>query len=100
MQSEKLTSDGPTNTGTIASSTQENGALFNPVRGLEKQSPKQQEQATSQSLPQSVSMQLVDLMRKVVENEVTPTTVRAACECARTVNELLKTNLEMIKRGL
>jgi hypothetical protein len=47
-----------------------------------------------------VSVQLVALMKQVVEKEVNPTTVRAACECARTVNELLKTNLEMIKRGL
>lgn len=67
---------------------------------LERQSPKPQEQVTSESLPRSVSVQLVELMRQVVAKEVNPTTVRAACECARTVNELLKTNLEMIKRGL
>lgn len=100
MQSEKLTSDGPMRTGTSESHTPASGALFNPVLASEKQLAKPQEQATSQSLPQSVSVQLVDLMRKVVEKEVSPTTVRAACECARTVNELLKTNLEMIKRGL
>lgn len=66
----------------------------------DKQLQKQPEPETSQSLPFSVSTQLVQLMKQVVAQEVNPTTVRAACECARTVNELLKTNLEMIKRGL
>jgi len=79
---------------------QKNGDQDSQPQDLEKQLLKPAEQVTSQSLPQSVSVQLVALMKQVVEKEVNPTTVRAACECARTVNELLKTNLEMIKRGL
>lgn len=100
MQSAKPTNDGPMRTGTNESNTPANGAPFNPAPGSEERLLKPQEPVTSQSLPQSVSVQLVGLMRQVTEKEVTPTTVRAACECARVVNELLKTNLEMIRRGL
>lgn len=100
MQSEKHTDDGQWKTGTTGSNMRGIGAPSSHSPASCGLSLKPAEQATSQSLPQSVSVQLVDLMRKVVEKEVSPTTVRAACECARTVNELLKTNLEMIKRGL
>jgi len=94
------TSYGRKTTGTGELNMQETGVQNNQPPNSEKQLAKQPEQVTSQSLPFSVSTQLVALMKQVVEKEVTPTTVRAACECARTVNELLKTNLEMIKRGL
>ena len=78
---------------------QESGEPNSRVSDSDKQLQKQLNQETSQSLPRSVSLQLVDMMKKVVEKEVNPTTVRAACECARVVNELLKTNMEMLKRG-
>jgi hypothetical protein len=100
MQSEKLINDGQMKIGMTESDMQESGDQTSQPLDSEKQLVKQQGQETSQSLPQSVSVQLVALMRQVTEKEVTPTTVRAACECARVVNELLKTNLEMIRRGL
>lgn len=100
MQSENATNDGQKKIGAKELSTRENGAQNSPSPGSDKQLLKPQRPETSQNLPESVSVQLVDLMRKVVASEVNPTTVRAACECARVINELLKTNLEMIRRGL
>lgn len=67
--------------------------------GLEKQSAMQNNQVTSESLPKSVSLQLYDLMNRVVETEVTPQTVNAACSCASEIHKILKLNFEMKKQG-
>lgn len=66
---------------------------------LEKQSVKQGSQAISESLPKSVSLQLYDLMNRIVETEVTPQTVHAACSCASEIHKILKLNFEMKKQG-
>ena len=55
-------------------------------------------QVTSESLPKSVSMQLYALMNKVVEQEINPSTVKAACACALEIHRMLKLNHE-IRRG-
>lgn len=54
---------------------------------------------TSESLPKNVSMQLYKLMKKVVENEVNPKTVGAACSCAAEICKILKLNHEIRKSG-
>lgn len=65
----------------------------------DQKSPKQDVQVTSENLPKTVSMQLYALMTKVVENEVTPSTVNAACNCAAEIHKILKLNLEMKRSG-
>jgi hypothetical protein len=55
---------------------------------------------TSKSLPESVSMQLLGLMKKVVEDGVNPKTVNAACQCASEIHKILRLNFEMQKKGL
>ena len=45
-------------------------------------------------------MRLFELMEKVVETEVTPSTVKAACNCASGIHKILKLNLEMKRSGL
>lgn len=55
------------------------------------------EHMTSESLPKDVSMQLFRLMTKVVENDINPKTVDAACKCANEIYKILKFNLELIR---
>lgn len=55
---------------------------------------------TSQNLPQNVSMQLYELMLKVVKDEVNPKTVQAACTCATEIHRMLKFNLDLKRSGL
>lgn len=66
---------------------------------LDRQLPVPEGQETSESLPQSVSMQLLDLMRTVVKEEVNPATVKAACQCAGEIHKMLKLNLELKRSG-
>lgn len=56
-------------------------------------------QATSENLAKNLGMQLLSNMKKVTENEVTPATVNAACNCASEIHKLLKINLEMKREG-
>jgi hypothetical protein len=51
-------------------------------------------------LPQSVSMQLLNLMKTVVKEEVNPSTVKAACQCASEIHKMLKLNLELKRSGI
>lgn len=51
----------------------------------------------SENLPRNVSMQLYDLMKQVVKNDVTPATVKAACLCATEIHRMLKLNQEIRK---
>lgn len=66
-----------------------------PSLDLDPKSLPQEGQATSESLPKNVSMQLFKLMNKVVENEVNPKTVQAACACATEIHRMLRLNMEM-----
>lgn len=66
----------------------------------DKKLPQPSAQATSENLPKNVSMQLYSLMQKVVENDVNPKTVGAACACASEIHKILKLNLEMKKANL
>jgi hypothetical protein len=59
----------------------------------------QSDPATSENLLKNVSMQLYELMKKVVADEVTPKTVNAACGCASEIHKMLKLNRE-ISRGV
>lgn len=65
----------------------------------ERKLQKQPQAETSESLPKNVSLQLLDLMKKVVANDVNPATVKAACQCAREIHNMLKLNLEIIKKS-
>lgn len=56
--------------------------------------------ATSENLPKNVSMRLYELMTTVVSQEVTPSTVHAACACASEIHKILKLNLDMKRIGL
>lgn len=64
---------------------------------LDKKSLQQESPATSENLPKNVSMQLFDLMKRVVKDDVNPSTVRAACACATEIHRMLKLNLEIKK---
>ncbi len=55
---------------------------------------------TSENLPKNVSLQLYALMGKVVQEDVNPKTVRAACDCADAIHKFLKLNLEIRKSGV
>ncbi len=67
---------------------------------LKRQLLEQEKPETSESLPQSVSMQLLNLMKTVVKEEVNPSTVKAACQCASEIHKMLKLNLELKRSGL
>lgn len=58
------------------------------------------EPVTSADLPKSVSLQLYRLMNKVVEDDVNPKTVQAACACATEIHRMLKLNLEIKRSGM
>jgi hypothetical protein len=45
-------------------------------------------------------MRLYELMTKVVQDDVNPKTVHAACACAAEIHKILRLNLEMKKSGL
>lgn len=61
----------------------------------ENQLTRPDDQVTSENLPKNVSMRLYELMKKVVEKDVTPATVNAACNCAAEIQKMLKLNLEI-----
>ena len=67
---------------------------------LEQKSQNQENNSQSTNLPYTVSMQLVSLMKKVVEEEVNPKTVGAACQCASEIHKILKLNFEMKKYSM
>lgn len=67
-----------------------NGEDNNQLLDSEKQLAMQENQATFENLPTSVSLQLLELMKKVVAKEVTPQTVNAACNCASEIHKILK----------
>lgn len=54
---------------------------------------------TSESLPKSVSLQLLDLMKQVVKDGVNPATVNAACKCASEIHKMLDLNVKIKKAG-
>lgn len=67
-----------------------NGEVNNPPSALEKQLIKPEDQETFENLPISVSLHLLGLMKTVVKNEITPSTVNAACNCAAEIHKILK----------
>jgi len=74
---------------------QDNGDENNQPSDLEKRSEIVKTPVTSENLPQNVCMQLYCLMNKVVEDDVNPKTVNAACSCASEIHKILKLNHEM-----
>lgn len=52
-------------------------------------------QVTSEDLPRSVCEQLAVLMVQVTKDQVTPTTVNAACNCASQIQKILRFNFDM-----
>lgn len=61
---------------------------------------KQEDLVTSENLPRNVSMQLFELMKQIVQDEISPKTVHAACACASEISKILKINNEMRRRGM
>lgn len=76
---------------------QDNTAGHNQALDLEARSPRLVEAATSENLPKNVSIKLFELMTKVVESDVNPKTVQAACACATEIHRMLKLNMELRK---
>jgi hypothetical protein len=48
-------------------------------------------------LLKNVSMQLYELMKKVVKDDVNPKTVSAACNCASEIHKMLKLNRDILR---
>ncbi len=90
---------GQKETGKKESNTQGHGGVVTRSSDLEKRSSTLANQETSESLPKSVSLQLLELMQKVVSDEVNPQTVGAACKCASEIHKMLRLNLDMSKSG-
>ncbi len=61
---------------------------------------KQGSQETSISLSKDLASQLLGLMKKVTDKEISAQTVNSACNCASEIHKILKLNLEMKKHGL
>lgn len=74
---------------------QKNGDGDSQNSGSNKQLQKLESQVTSENLPKNVCMQLYNLMTKVVEDDVNPKTVNAACSCASEIHKILKLNHDM-----
>lgn len=64
------------------------------------QSGKPESQAISVSLSKDLATQLLDLMKKVTKDDVTPATVNAACNCASEIHKILTLNFKMRREGV
>ncbi len=64
---------------------------------LEQKLSKQEPAETSENLLKNVSMQLYELMKKVVKDDVNPKTVSAACNCASEIHKMLKLNRDILR---
>lgn len=64
----------------------------------DNKSPQPKDPEISRHLPRLVSMQLYELMGQVVQKEVNPKTVSAACQCASAIHKFLKLNHELRKK--
>ena len=60
---------------------------------------KQEKQVTSESLSISLVTQLMSLIEKVNEEEVTPATVNASCNAAAQIYKILHLNFQLKKSG-
>lgn len=65
----------------------------------EKQLQKPEENMTSAGLSKNVSLELLDLMKRVNEDSVTPESVNAACNCASQIHKILRLNFDLQKSG-
>ncbi len=65
----------------------------------EKQLQMQDEKITSAGLSRNVSLELLDLMKRVNEDQVTPDSVNAACNCASQIHKILRLNYDLQKSG-
>lgn len=65
-----------------------------------KQSARPGSQEVSVSLSKDLATQLLDLMKKVTKDEITPDTVNAACNCASEIHKILKLNFQMKQQGI
>lgn len=63
----------------------------------EQQSHTLENQGTSENLSSTVAKQLLNLMTKVTEDDVNPSTVNAACNCASEISKIIRLNLELKK---
>jgi hypothetical protein len=44
-------------------------------------------------------IQLLNLMKNVVKDEITPSSVSSACKCATEIHKILRLNLDIKKSG-
>ena len=56
--------------------------------------------SVSPNLSTSIAEHLLVLMKDVTKQEVSPSTVEAACKCAQQMYNLMKLNIEMKKLGM
>ncbi len=59
---------------------------------LTKQSDVSEIHVKPMNLSSSVGKHLLNIMEKVTQDEVTPQTVMAACQCAKEIRELIRLN--------
>ena len=69
------------------------GSALSAVNSGEAKSP-------SPNLSTSIAEHLLVLMKDVTKQEVSPSTVEAACKCAQQMYNLMKLNIEMKKLGM
>lgn len=74
---------------------EKNGDTNSHSSASEKQLQNAEIQVTSENLPRDVCMQLYNLMKQVVCDDINPKTVNAACGCASEIHKILKLNKEM-----
>jgi hypothetical protein len=69
------------------------------VSASAKQLAKPGSQETSATFSKDLATQLLDLMKRVTKDAVTPDTVNAACNCASEIHKILRLNFAMKKEG-
>ena len=67
---------------------------------LKQPSAPQDSQAISVSFSKDLATQLLDLMKRVTKDDVSPASVNAACNCASEIHKILALNYRMKKDGV
>lgn len=97
LKLERLAKTGRSGTKKKGLDMLKNGAEEVKSLALDQKSRQPEIAETSDNLLKNVSMQLYDLMKKIVSDEVTPKTVSAACSCASEIHKMLKLNRELTR---
>lgn len=77
----------------VLETAESKGILSTPLNTTSEKS--NEERVTLGPLSKDLSIHLLNLAKKVTENEITPKTVSAACQCAAELYKIMKLNWEM-----